>query len=295
MRVPRSVMALMGWLVVASYGGKTAAANEFAVGSYPHNSIYLVAGGSILSGTVCANARALSDDMRKKCMLAVVLCTFSSAIQDCVSKAMSKEQALRWRGGLIHPPRKALGADFVTRCFDAIPSRPDDAIRLCTAAIKSENVKAHDRALAYAYRAFVLVMKDNYDHNGRAIADCNKAMLFDGKVGAAFFVRGALYANKIKYRLAIEDFDKAIALGLPPKLASTAFYVRGLQHSIWAIANNKDKSQFELAIADFGEAIKIAPNVDDYYRERASAENFLGQKVAAQDDLAAADRIKAGK
>ncbi|MGD0192898.1 MAG: hypothetical protein ABSD74_19345 [Rhizomicrobium sp.] len=163
-------------------------------------------------------------------------------------------------------------------------------MRFCSEVIDDPTAGAHEKALAYAYRALVLVMRDNADRDGRALADITKATQIDGSVAEAYFARAEVYGNTGRYDASIADVDRAVALNLPALFHPKAFYLRGLGYSMLGFIRH-DKRESQLAVDDFGEAIRLNPTDADSFHARSGAEDYLGQNAAAQADQATADRL----
>ena len=79
------------------------------------------------------------------------------------------------------------------------------------------------------------------------------------------------------FQAAITDSDEAIRLkrGKP---SATYFYTRAVAKA--------GLSDYDAAIEDFNEAIRIKPTDATYYRDRGRAKESLGQHEAAKADLA---------
>jgi tetratricopeptide (TPR) repeat protein len=91
---------------------------------------------------------------------------------------------------------------------------------------------------------------------------------------AALSDRGTIYSHRGEYDLAVQDFDKAIAL--MPTL--TAPYVnRGNAHRML--------QQFDRAIADYTKAMELNPKMSIALRGRAQAYAALGQMDRVRADL----------
>ena len=95
------------------------------------------------------------------------------------------------------------------------------------------------------------LLRRDYD---KAIAHLTRAIeigdLSRGNQALAYHYRGALYLKRERNEDAIQDLDRALALN--PRLA-TAYSDRGIAH--------RRKGQYELAIADYTEAIRAyGPN-----------------------------------
>jgi tetratricopeptide (TPR) repeat protein len=92
--------------------------------------------------------------------------------------------------------------------------------------------------------------------NGKAIADCNKAMELEPKYNM-HGVRAAAYANLGQYDEAIADYDEAIHL--TPNAAPLYVY-RGMVFA--------SKGDFASALADANAAITLDPKNEEVRRRR---------------------------
>ena len=91
-----------------------------------------------------------------------------------------------------------------------------------------------------------------------------------------YYNRAGGYFNAGEYQLAIEDFGKAIQLGVP-NLQSYAYGNRG--YAYYALG------QYQQAIQDFDKAIQVDPDYAEAYNNRGVSYKSLGQTVKAQDDF----------
>jgi len=216
---------------------------------------------------------------------AKLACFFSNENpKECIARRMRAASA---------GPAGAGGVPDINECETAAMDRTESGP--CTKIIVSSGSSAHDKALAYAYRGVFMVTSGlSRDHQERAHSDATKAMHLDPKVGEAYFVLGFLASDLGPYwspRAGILYLDRAIAVGLPPGLLGPAYMFRAIDHRVLGNATH-DKSQYQLAIDDYGQQLQIDPNNADSYAARASIEQKLGQVAAAQSDLATSNRLK---
>jgi TonB family protein len=153
---------------------------------------------------------------------------------------------------------------------------------------------------------------DNEDYNC-ALGACSEALRLDPKNAEAFACRGKAYEYKQEYDLALSDFDEAIQLH-PQELfyahRSYVYWRKGLLDKALDDINlamklrpkdsplihdyfvrgdiYSDMGEYDLAISDYSEAIRLKPYDRYSYDQRAKAYRKLGK-----DDLAAADEAKA--
>ncbi len=76
---------------------------------------------------------------------------------------------------------------------------------------------------------------------------------------AWYYNRGILYYNQQKYKLALDDYNKAIELN--PNYA-LAYYNRGNLY--------RRQQKYKLALDDYNQAIKINPNDAEAYNNRGN-------------------------
>jgi len=147
--------------------------------------------------------------------------------------------------------------DFVTGVAACRRGDYQDAIKLLTKAIKSDEFSGDELATIHIYRGFSWEGKGNLN---KAIADYSKAIEVDPKDTAAYTLRGVAWGKKAEYDKAIADYTKALEIN--PKFAK-AYNNRGYT---WAKKGDKDK-----AIADYTKAIEIDPNYAPAYTNRGTA------------------------
>ncbi|MFM8924622.1 MAG: tetratricopeptide repeat protein, partial [Microcystis panniformis] len=107
-----------------------------------------------------------------------------------------------------------------------------------------------------------------------ALDDYNKAIELNPNFAMAYNNRGNLYYNQQKYELALADFNKAIELN---RNLAEAYLVRGALYY--------DLGKYELALADFSKAIEINRNFAGAYANRGLLYAILGQTEKAKIDL----------
>jgi Flp pilus assembly protein TadD len=117
-----------------------------------------------------------------------------------------------------------------------------------------------------------------------AIEDYNKAIEINPRYLEAYTNRGATYVKLGNFEQAILDFGKAAELN--PQDADT-YYNRG-------VAYNR-LGNYEQAILDYDRAIEINPNFANAYYNRGVSHEKLGDHRRAHEDLETAARLGKGK
>ena len=133
--------------------------------------------------------------------------------------------------------------------------------------------------VAYSIRARVFNNMERYDER---IVDLNKAIdIFkrdgepvEGWLCETYYGRGLTYQTIEKDRVAIEDFNRVLAI--QPKYAS-ALMARAFSHL--------RLSDLDLALADANEAIRVTPNDGEAYEIRSRIRTALGDTKGAEEDL----------
>jgi tetratricopeptide (TPR) repeat protein len=106
----------------------------------------------------------------------------------------------------------------------------------------------------------------------KAIADATKALELDAKLAAAYNLRGTALRETGNSRSAVEDFTKA--LQVDPSLDN--YFQRA---STYQLLGEQEK-----AIADFNEAIAIAPDQPHVYFARAKSKAAMGDTKGSDED-----------
>jgi tetratricopeptide (TPR) repeat protein len=155
-----------------------------------------------------------------------------------------------------------------------------------------------DLVEAYLRRAEANYRLENYDGT---IADCTEALQLDPGNASAIDFRGDGHfgkagkvmdgMNKGEMTLAIQDYSAAI--DADPDYAPT-YNSRGSARGSLALAYGrkdaeKSRAEDELAVADIGKAIELAPRASwEYFENRGRAYRRLGKANLAADDYSAA-------
>lgn len=129
---------------------------------------------------------------------------------------------------------------------------------------------------ALAERGFAWLEKKDYPN---AIADADRAILFQPKSGRAYTLRATARRAIGEAGKAIQDFTMAVQLD--PNLEN--YFQRASTYQ--AMGENK------LAIADFDSAVSYDPTQPHIYFARAQAKAAIGDSSGAKDDIAAGRKI----
>jgi tetratricopeptide (TPR) repeat protein len=156
-----------------------------------------------------------------------------------------------------------------------------------------------DRAIADFSAAIAIAPKMELPHLNRAMSwmvkrqpelalrDFTDTIGLDPKAVDAYYGRAQIYLAKSDPDSAIADLNEAIRLTSQPYL----FYLRGMAwyDRYMHTSERIDPQDLKRAIADFSDAILMAPYYDDAYRARAAARATDGDAAGAAEDLAVAD------
>ncbi len=170
----------------------------------------------------------------------------------------------------------------------------DVAIAACTRAIESGKYKGHSLAGIYNNRGVELKLKRDFN---RALADFSDSIRHDKNYADAYYGRCGVYYEMNDYDRAIADCTKSIKLGpardaidsssgqhLGSKRTLADYFVRrGNAY--------QGKQNYDTAIADYTEAIRIVHKYALAFKRRALAKEKKGDKVGAAADMASAKKI----
>lgn len=207
-------------------------------------------------------------------------------------------------------------ADDVDECYKYLEA--DHAISYCTKIIDADSHKPmadiySARGVAYSYS------KQNYD---RAIKDFNEAIRLNGKHSIAYGQRGIAYKNKGNAAQALADLQTAVALDPDNKTAANelkklndpsyssdidkcyqyleadraiSFCTKIIEagtyeqmsdiYSSRGVAYSYSKKNYDRAIKDFNEAIRLNGKNSIAYGQRGIAYRIKGNKTQALADL----------
>jgi tetratricopeptide (TPR) repeat protein len=114
----------------------------------------------------------------------------------------------------------------------------------------------------------------NSIHNyQKAIDDINRAIKINSSDVQLYALRGAYLYSNDDYELAIADFNKCFTY----KKQDNLFYFRGACYYF--------TGKYELAMKDFDEAIKLNPNIGEYYTKRGASKFKVKDRDAAFEDF----------
>ena len=150
----------------------------------------------------------------------------------------------------------------------------ESGIAACTKEIESGRFKGHALAIRYNNRGVLWGAQHEYD---RALTDYGDAVRVDPKYADAYYNRCVAYNRKQFYDSAVAACSDAIKLGpdknalnatgdarlSPERSKSDYFTQRGIAYH--------GKQDFERAIADYDEAIRLDPNNTAASNNRARA------------------------
>ena len=144
-------------------------------------------------------------------------------------------------------------------------------------ALWNDVLKNHKVALAYNLRGL------EYAHQGQyrlALTDYNDAIALDKKCSEAFNNRAIAYGLFGEKMKAFNDYNQAVNLN--PKFAD-AYYNRGLLYL--------EMNHLDTAVADFTTAINIDPDMADYFNYRGVALRLKGEYKKSFTDFNQALKI----
>lgn len=158
-------------------------------------------------------------------------------------------------------------------------------------------------ALVYSNRGAVYFRTSKYDE---ALADLDEAIQRNPEYGIAYYNRGLVYSAKNDYDMAIADFDKAIQFSSDSAFASIlrpsdpgAELPDGIENLLRGVQSEADlpsaytnrgiayvfKGNYDMAIADFDQAIQLQPDNDLAYYNRGLAYRNKGVYDKASFDF----------
>jgi tetratricopeptide (TPR) repeat protein len=150
---------------------------------------------------------------------------------------------------------------LVTRCDEA--GSPERGVRICSDAIKAENLSPHQQAKILSDRGYYLVGLGRYDE---AIVDYNRSIELNPDMGGTYNRRGYAYRGKRDWEAALKDLDRAVEM-LPD--FAEARYSRGRVHF--------ELGHIDAAMADYDKAIELDPKDVKAYNSRGHTYYTLKQ------------------
>jgi tetratricopeptide (TPR) repeat protein len=186
---------------------------------------------------------------------------------------------------------RAVAADDAAICAD---ETGDVAIAACTRAIKSGRYSGHALATKYTNRGAEWNNKQDYD---RAIADLDQALKLDKKYADAFYNRCVSYNGKENFDRATADCSAAIRLGADPSVLNATGSERlSLDHSTSDYYSARGfsyhgKKDYDRAIADYDEAIRLYPDRPTTIKNRGLAYQAKGDTERANADFEKAKQL----
>ena len=186
---------------------------------------------------------------------------------------------------------RAMAADNAAICAN---ETGDVAIRACTRAIKSGRYSGHALATKYTNRGAEWNNKQDYDW---AIADLDRALKLDKKSSDALYNRCVSYNGKEDFDRAIADCSAAIRLGADPSvLSATGSEQLSLDHSTSDYFSARGfayhgKKDYDRAIADYNQAIRLYPNRSATIKNRGRAYQAKGDTKRANADFEKARQL----
>ena len=238
--------------------------------------------------------------------LLVLVAVFLAGVVNLLPLFMyANHVTLAFQSVATSPPASVIPADEAINRGKAATAREDwdSAITEFTEAVRLDPKHTE----AYYGRGVAYEGKCNYD---KAIADYDEAVRLDPNKATAFCNRGRVYGEKREWDKAIADLSEAIRLN--PKYAR-AYFQRGCTYfgkgcpspvfeesgtsledfvvaAAWGFLG-LGEADFDRAIADFAETIRLKPDCAEAYYCRGMAYRAEGEEDKADADLAEARRL----
>ncbi len=218
-----------------------------------------------------------------------------------------------YRRALVWSEKKKY-AKAIAEHGEAIRLDPQLADAYCGRGYAWHEQKEYDKAIAeyneairldrrstntYCSRAAAWSEKKEYD---KAIADYNEAIRLDPDSPYSYLGRAAVWLGKLEHGKAIDDYSEFIRLypigfndssesmddsiGPLVSILANAYYGRGFA---WLA-----KKEYDKAIADYNEVLRLTPQLADGYACRANIWEFKGEFEKALADYSEAIRFDAG-
>ncbi len=153
-----------------------------------------------------------------------------------------------------------IGNGLAQTCFQAAEfgGNPTDGITACTEALEMMALPIRDRAATLVNRG---ILYSRMDEPKKALADYNQGLATDASLGEGYVDRGAVLIILRRYKDALHDIDKGIALGA--NRPQIAYYDRALAHEALG--------DVRAAYEDYKKATEIEP---DFTLARVQLERF---------------------
>ena len=158
-------------------------------------------------------------------------------------------------------------------------ARSNVAIYKAAAAIPDFNKVAAMRpkdAIPPMERAFAYLDQKQWD---RALDDATKAITLDPKLARAYNARATAYRAKQELQKALDDFNKAVELD------------QNLDNYFQRASTLQLLNRHKDAIADFDQAVALAPDQPHTYFARAQSKVATGDAKGAREDIRVGRRI----
>jgi tetratricopeptide (TPR) repeat protein len=188
----------------------------------------------------------------------------------------------------------AVGIGLAMSCLPAIASdrsdriactqadRPDAKLAACTRLLETGKLTNQDRSKVYYARG--IAWAEGNDEPSRAIADYNEALRLNPNYFDVYNSRGIAWLRMGEFDHALSDFNQSILLA--PQTAENAILYNN-RGNVWL----EQKREFERAIVDYNNAIRLDPKNSNAYNGRGTAWKELGQLDRAIADYTDAIRF----
>jgi tetratricopeptide (TPR) repeat protein len=183
--------------------------------------------------------------------------------------------------GLAMSCSPAMASDRSDRIACTQADGPDAKIAACTRLLESGKLTNQERSKAYQARGIFWREKGERD---RAIADFNEALRLTPNDSDVYNNRGIIWIDMGEVDRAFSDFNESV-LHAPQTVDSAIFYEN--RGDVW----REQKREFDRAIVDYSNAIRLDPKDSKAYLNRGIAWKELGQFDRAIADYTVAIRL----
>jgi peptidyl-prolyl cis-trans isomerase A (cyclophilin A) len=156
----------------------------------------------------------------------------------------------------------------------------DQVIAKCDQALAEGPADGPVPAAALALRGMAFVQKENY---ARALADIDRASELDPTSPLPPEYRGRIFSLKGDPDRAIREFTKSLELARTDSVRGRAYRWRGSEYL--------GKRQYEYAMADLNEGIRLSPDDADLYYDRGRCQREEGRLDEAMADFETSLRL----